>query len=159
MDLTKHPLTDLEQRLVDVGADRGFMLTHLVKYYCELDHPGSHVTIYLDRKRTPRNVIAVVIHPETDVTPLHTVLGLIVKPDLRHGSNMRRFPTRVHTGEKPITYGRLVECADISAFNRLLQTLATDSADSSRRGRPVTPHSLPQKPADQPALQRPHQGW
>lgn len=69
MDLTKYPLTEFEQRLVDGAADRGYEFTHLVKYVCELGHPGSRRTIYLDRTRTSRNVIEVVVHPET-----HSVL-------------------------------------------------------------------------------------
>jgi hypothetical protein len=37
------------------------------------------------------------------------------------------YPSRaqfLNTGSKPITYARLVECADITAFGRLLQVLA-----------------------------------
>jgi hypothetical protein len=138
VDLTMHPLTDLEQRLVEVAADRGFVLTHLVKYYCELHHPASRSTVYLDRKRTPRDVIAVMVHPETDPTPFHTVRGLTVKSDLRHGSNMRRFPLRVHTGERPITYGRQIECADLGAFGHLLLTLVTEGTDGVGRDHPET---------------------
>ncbi|MEU1390666.1 MULTISPECIES: hypothetical protein [unclassified Nonomuraea] len=121
MDLARHPLTDFEQRLVHAADDRGFNLTHLVKYYCELSHPDSDITCYLDRQRIPHNAIAVMIHPETDVIPLHAVHGLTVRSDLRHGSNMRRFPKRLHTGTKPIPYARLIQCADLSAFGRLLQ--------------------------------------
>ena len=122
MDGTKHPLTDMEQRLVHVAEDHGFRLTHQVKYYCELAR--TRVTLYLDRRRTPGNVIAVMVDPDMDTAPLHTVHGLTIASDLRHGSNMRRFPKRLHTGSKPITYARLVECADITAFGRLLQALA-----------------------------------
>ncbi|TMR88696.1 hypothetical protein [Nonomuraea basaltis] len=136
MDLARHPLTDFEQRHVDVADDRGFNLTHLVKYYCELSHPDSHVTCYLDRQRTPHNAIAVMIHPETDVTPLHAVHGLTVQSDLRHGSNMRRFPKRLHTGTEPITYARLIQCADLSAFGRLLHALVADSTLRSRSFQP-----------------------
>jgi hypothetical protein len=123
VDGTKHPLTDVEQRLVHVAEDHGFRLTHQVKYYCELEHAGSRVTLYLDRQRTPRNLIAVMVDPDMDTTPLHTVHGLTIASDLRHGSNMRRFPKRLHTGSRPITYARLVECADITAFGRLLRAL------------------------------------
>ena len=122
MDGTKHRLTDVEQRLVRVAEDHGFRLTHQVKYYCEL--AGSRVTLYLDRRRTPGNVIAIMVDPQMDTAPLHTVHGLTIASGLRHGSNMRRFPKRLHTGSKPITYARLVECADITAFGRLLRALA-----------------------------------
>jgi hypothetical protein len=123
VDGTKHPLTDVEQRLVHVAEDHGFRLVHQVKYYCELEHAGRPVKLYLDRRRTPRNVIAVMVNPDMDVTPLHTVHGLTIASDLRHGSNMRRFPEKLHTGSKPIPYARVVECADITAFGRLLRAL------------------------------------
>jgi hypothetical protein len=123
VDGTKHPLTDVEQRLVHVAEDHGFRLTHQVKYYCELEHAERPVTLYLDRQRTPRNVIAVMVDPDMDTTPLHTVQGLTIASDLRHGSNMRCFPKRLHTGSKPIPYARPVECADITAFGQLLRAL------------------------------------
>ncbi|MEV6864873.1 hypothetical protein AB0M44_28185 [Streptosporangium subroseum] len=128
MDLAKHPLIDLEQRVVGVAADHGFKLTHLVKYRCELEHPESHVVVYLNRQRALSNVIAVAVHPETDLVPLCKVPGLAVEPRLRHGSNLRRFPKRLNTGIEPITYGYSVECADLSAFGRLLHELTTGGA-------------------------------
>jgi hypothetical protein len=126
MDLTRHPLIDFERRLVDVAADRGFGLTHLVKYYCELSHAESHVTAYLHRPRALRNVIGLVVHPETNPASFHGVRGVAVKPDLWHGSNMRRFPKRQNKGVAPITYGHMVECADVGAFQRLLHALGSD---------------------------------
>jgi hypothetical protein len=39
-----------------------------VKYYCELEHAGSPVTLYVDRQRTPRNVIVVMVDPDMDTT-------------------------------------------------------------------------------------------
>ncbi|MBB3725929.1 hypothetical protein [Nonomuraea dietziae] len=122
MDLARHPLLHLEERLVGVAFDHDFALTHVVKYQCELQHPCG-VAVYLDRQRTPLNVIAVMVHPQTDLAPLLAVPGLLVSSGIRHGSNMRRFPKRSHTGAKPITYGYSVECADLGAFGRLLDRL------------------------------------
>lgn len=132
MNLTKHPLSDLEERLVAVAGEHGYQLTHVVKYYCELEHPDHGVAVYLDRQRTPRKVIAVMVHPETTLPSLSAVEGLVVSSGLRHGSNMRRFPKRMHTGKAPITYGYSVEYADLGAFGRLLHRLAGDAAPSSR---------------------------
>ncbi|MEV4290859.1 hypothetical protein AB0K40_35570 [Nonomuraea bangladeshensis] len=54
MNLTKHPLTELEQRLIDAAAGQGYELTHLTKYVCESGHSRSRVTIYFDRERSLR---------------------------------------------------------------------------------------------------------
>lgn len=129
MNLTKHPLTELEQRLVNVAADRGYELTHLLKYVCELGHPRSCVTIYLDRERALRQVINVMVHPETPFGTLEVIeaiQGLSISPDLCHSSNLRRFPKRLNRGRAEISFARSVVCADITAFDRLLLKLATE---------------------------------
>lgn len=83
-------------------------LTHLLKKCCELHHPGGQVTIYLDRSRALRNVIEVVIHPETRAVlleALEAIRGLAVKSGLRHHSNLRQFPKRRNNGVAEITFG------------------------------------------------------
>ncbi|MCC5579035.1 hypothetical protein IMZ11_25755 [Microtetraspora sp. AC03309] len=108
MVVVRHSLSDLESRLVSVAADHGFTLAREpVKYYCELEHPKG-VAVYLNRQRTPLNVIAVMIHPEADLSRLADVMGLAVSSGVRHGSNMRRFPKRIHTGKAPISYAYVV---------------------------------------------------
>ncbi|MGA5757782.1 hypothetical protein [Nonomuraea bangladeshensis] len=129
MNLTKHPLTELEQRLIDVAAGQGYELTHLTKYVGELGDPRSHVTIYLDRERVIRQVIKVMIHPETPAEKLEAIeagQGLSLSPDLSHNSNLRRFPKRLNNGKAEIGFARSVVCADITAFDRLLHTLAAE---------------------------------
>ncbi|MFI7134669.1 hypothetical protein ACIBQ1_54025 [Nonomuraea sp. NPDC050153] len=126
MGLTRYPLTEFEQSLANVAVDRGYESTHLLKYVCELSHPASRVTIYLDRMRALRRVIEVMIHPETAMAVLatiETVHGLSINSALCHNSNLRRFPKRLNKGVKEIAFARSVECADVTAFNRLLQTL------------------------------------
>ncbi|MFI7704109.1 hypothetical protein [Nonomuraea sp. NPDC049480] len=126
MNLIKHPLTELEQRFVNVAADRGFELTHLLVKVCELGHPTSCVTFYLDRERTLRQLIRVRIHPETPFGTLEAIeatQGLSISPDLFHHSNLRRFPKRLNGGKEKIPFARSVICADITAFDRLLQAL------------------------------------
>ncbi|MFI7708196.1 hypothetical protein [Nonomuraea sp. NPDC049480] len=54
---------------------------------------------------------------------LEAIHGLAVKSGLRHHSNLRRFPKRRNNGVAEITFGHPVGCSDISAFERLLQTL------------------------------------
>ncbi|MGN9845087.1 hypothetical protein ACTMTI_43885 [Nonomuraea sp. H19] len=128
MNLTKHPLTEFEQRLVDIADDRGYELTHLVKKVCELSHSRSCVTIYLVRVYTLREVIEVRIHPETPLAVLEAIgaiRGLSVNSEFRYHSNLRRFPRRRNNGVTEIPFARPVGCADITAFDRLLQTLAT----------------------------------
>ncbi|MEV0592994.1 hypothetical protein [Nonomuraea cavernae] len=128
MNLIKHPLTELEQRLIDVAADQGYELTHLTKYVCELGQTRS-VTIYLDRECALRQVVQIMIHPETPSGTLEAIeatQGLSVSPDLSHNSNLRRFPKRLNNGKAEISFARSVACADITAFDRLLQTLATE---------------------------------
>jgi hypothetical protein len=98
-----------------------------VKKVCELGHPTSCVTIYFIRMRTLRQMIEVMIHPETPMAVLkaiEAIHGLSIKSGLRHHSNLRRFPKRHDEGPTEIAFGRSVECADITAFDRLLQTLA-----------------------------------
>jgi hypothetical protein len=50
--------------------------------------------------------------------------------------SMRRFPKRLHTGTEPITYARLIQCADLSAFGRLLNALVTASTPRSLNFQP-----------------------
>jgi hypothetical protein len=69
-------------------------------------------------------VIAVMIHPETDLTRLADLAGVAIPSGFRHGTNMRRFPRRLHSGKQPITYGYSVECDDLGAFGRVLDRLA-----------------------------------
>ncbi|MCF6473873.1 hypothetical protein FAF44_36655 [Nonomuraea sp. MG754425] len=129
MNLTQHPLTDFEQRLVNVAAGREYELTHLLVKVCELRHPTSCVTIYLDRQRNLRQAIRVKIHPETSgemLEAIEGIQGLSIKPDLFHHANMRRFPKRLNGGKEKINFARAVVCADITAFDRLLQTLAVE---------------------------------
>jgi hypothetical protein len=129
MNLNMHPLTELEQRFVNVAADRRYELTHLLVKVCELSHPASSVTIYLDRERDLRRAIRVRIHPETPVETLEAIeaiQGLSISPDLFHHANMRRFPKRLNGGKDKIPFARSVACADITGFDRLLQTLATE---------------------------------
>ncbi|MEV4009824.1 hypothetical protein AB0J35_04940 [Nonomuraea angiospora] len=129
MNLAKHPLTELEQRLIDVASGQGYELTHLLKYVCEIGHPRSCVTIYLDRERAIRQVIKVLIHPETPFGKLEAIeaaQGLSISSDFCHNSNLRRFPKRLNNGKAEIPFARSVECADITAFDRPLQTLATE---------------------------------
>ncbi|GLW98905.1 hypothetical protein [Microtetraspora sp. NBRC 16547] len=123
MVVVRHPLSDLESRLISVAAEHGFTpASEPVKYFCELEHPDG-VTVYLNRPRTLVNVIAVLIHPETDLSRLAGVMGLAVPSGIWHGRNMRRFPKRVHTGKHSISYAHSVECADLGAFGRLLDNL------------------------------------
>ncbi|MEU6718490.1 hypothetical protein ABZ897_44100 [Nonomuraea sp. NPDC046802] len=85
------------------------------------------MTIYLDRERNLRQAIRVKIHPETPFETLEVIeaiQGLSVSPDLFHHDNLRRFPKRLKGGKKKIHFARSVVCADITAFDRLLQTLA-----------------------------------
>ncbi|WP_433518121.1 hypothetical protein ACQP2T_22815 [Nonomuraea sp. CA-143628] len=127
MDLGRFPLAEFEQHLVNVAAGQGYESTHLLKYVGELSHPASHVTIYLDRMRAIRQVIEVMIHPETATAVLgaiEAVHGLNIKSELCHNSNLRRFPKRLNKGAREISFARSVECADVTAFDRLLQTLA-----------------------------------
>ncbi|MFI7134672.1 hypothetical protein ACIBQ1_54040 [Nonomuraea sp. NPDC050153] len=127
MNLTKHPLTEFEQRLVDIAVDRGYELTHLVKKVCELGHPRSCVTIYLVRMHTLREVIETRIHPETPLAVLEAIgaiRGLSVNSEFRYHSNLRRFPRRRNKGVAEIPFARAVGCTDITAFDRLLQMLA-----------------------------------
>lgn len=66
------------------------------------------MTIYLDRSRALRNVIEVVIHPETRAVlleALEAIRGLAVKSGLRHHSNLRQFPKRRNNGVAEITFG------------------------------------------------------
>ncbi|MFI7114605.1 hypothetical protein ACIBK9_50430 [Nonomuraea sp. NPDC050227] len=129
MNLTQRPLTDVEQRLVNVAADRGYELTHLLVKVCELHHPASCVTIYLDRQRDLSQAIRVKIHPETPsemLEAIEAIQGLSIEPNFFHHANMRRFPKRFNGGKRKINFARAVVCADITAFDRLLQTLATE---------------------------------
>ncbi|GAA3222848.1 hypothetical protein [Nonomuraea helvata] len=114
---------------VNVAADREYELTHPLVKICELRHPTSCVTVYLDRERNLRQAIRVKIHPETPVETLEAIeviQGLSINPDLFPHDNMRRFPKRLNGGKKKIHFARSVVCADITAFDRLLQTLATE---------------------------------
>lgn len=127
MDLAKYPLTELEQRLVNIAVEQGYEVTHLLVKVCEFSHPESGVTVYLVRKRDAPQVIEVMIHPQTLVAVLQeieAIQGLSVKSGLLHHSNLRKFPKRLNRGVEEIAFGRSVECADITAFDRLLQTLA-----------------------------------
>ncbi|WP_113704924.1 hypothetical protein [Nonomuraea lactucae] len=127
MNLTKHPLTEFERRLVGIADDRGYELTHLVKKVCELSHSRSCVPIYLVRAYALRQVIEVRIHPETPETVLEAIEaihGLSINSEFRYHSNLRRFPRRRNKGVAEIPFARAVGCADITAFDCLLQTLA-----------------------------------
>ncbi|MBT2232674.1 hypothetical protein [Nonomuraea sp. NEAU-A123] len=123
MGIDRHPLSDLERSLLTVADEYGFRLTHVVKYYCELEQPDRGVVVYLNRQRTPSNAIAVMVHPETDLTRLFDLAGATIPADFRHGTNLRRFPKRLHTGKRPITYGYSIECDDSGVFGRLLDRL------------------------------------
>ncbi|MDA0636170.1 hypothetical protein OUY22_22335 [Nonomuraea sp. MCN248] len=129
MNLNRYSLTELEQRFVNVAADRGYELAKPLVKICELSHPAGSVTIYLDRERSLRRAIRVKIHPETPVETLEAIeaiQGLSISPDLYHHDNMSRFPRRLNGGKEKIHFARVVVCADITAFGRLLQTLAAE---------------------------------
>jgi hypothetical protein len=108
------------------AADQGYEATSLTKYVCELSHPGNRVSIHLDRPRALRQVIKVMIHPETPVAVLEAIeniRGLNISPDLCHNSNLRRFPKKLNKGKGEIPFAHSVACADITALDRLLQAL------------------------------------
>lgn len=124
MASVKHPLSALEGRLVALADGHEYKLARdPVKNYCVLEHVTHGVTVYLNRQRTPRNTIAVFIHPDTDLRRLHGVLGLEI-PDARcHSAGMSRFPRKINDGKGPSTYGYSIVCADLSSFGRLLDSL------------------------------------
>jgi hypothetical protein len=96
---------------------------------CELTHPAGSVTIYLDRERDLRRAIRAKIHPETSgemLEAIEAVQGLSIEPNFFHHADMRRFPKRLNGGKDKINFARAVVCADITAFDRLLQRLATE---------------------------------
>ncbi|MGP3921414.1 hypothetical protein [Nonomuraea sp. 10N515B] len=71
-------------------------------------------------------MIEVRIHPETPVTVLEAIAamhGLSINSEFRFHSNLRRFPRRRNNGVAEIPFARAVGCADITAFDRLLQAL------------------------------------
>ena len=119
----ENPLTELEQRLIAIADDRQFKLVRNppVQYYCEFEHSG--VVVYLDRQRTKRNIIAVFLHPETDLSRLPLDIGLQIPTEFRHADGMTRFPKKINRGKQPSTYGYSVVCGDITAFGRLLDAL------------------------------------
>ncbi|MFF4197836.1 hypothetical protein [Nonomuraea sp. NPDC001831] len=118
----EHPLTDLEQRLLAIANEHGFiLLREPVQYYCELKR--DHVIVYLDRQRSARNVIAVFLHPETDLSRLPAEAGLGIPDAPKHSDGMRHFPKKVNKGKRPSTYGYPITCADLTSFGRLLASL------------------------------------
>ncbi|MER5325484.1 hypothetical protein [Streptosporangium roseum] len=118
----EHPLTGLERRLIAIADQHGFkLLREPVQYYCEFER--NHVIVYLDRQRSGRNVIAVFLHPETDLSRLPSDARLGIPDAPKHSDGMRHFPKKINKGKRPSTYGYPIICADLTAFGRLLASL------------------------------------
>ncbi|WP_062430695.1 hypothetical protein [Herbidospora daliensis] len=117
-----HPPTEFEQRLITIASEHGFDLTRdPVMYYFELERDG--VTVYLDRQRSKRQVIAVFLHPGTAIDRLHAINGLDVPVRTVHAAGMSRFPKKINKGTSPSSYGYSVVCADLTSYGRLFEVL------------------------------------
>jgi hypothetical protein len=121
---SKHPLLPLEEQLIAYAREYNFRLSRPpVKYYCELEHSESGAVIYLDREGTRRRIIAVFIHPDTDLAALPREPGLAIPVKDSHSDGMTRFPKKPKNGIRPSTHGYRIRCADLTAFGRLLGSL------------------------------------
>ncbi|GIH27773.1 hypothetical protein Aph01nite_60830 [Acrocarpospora phusangensis] len=117
-----HPLTELEVRLVALAKEHNFSLNREpVQYYCEFVHGDT--AVYLDRQRTKRDIIAVFLHPETDLDRLPQDAGLGGPGGIRHAEGLRLFPKKFNKGKRPSSYGYPIICPDLTAFGRLLASL------------------------------------
>src|SRR5437868_13601648 len=121
MNSAEHPFSPFEERLVALAKEHGFEIARKpVKYYCMFKHRDQGVIVYLDRQRTPRNVIAVFLHPDTDPERLRNASGHRVDEGLRHSDGMTAFPKKINKGVRPSTYGYSVVSPELTAFGRLL---------------------------------------
>ncbi|WP_344858587.1 hypothetical protein [Planomonospora alba] len=111
---------DLEESLVALAGEAGFRPSHTTRSELELVHPGRRLVIYINRKRLRRKTMAVIVPPWSELDGLCAVPGVNFRGGFFHSSNMRTFPRHVHGGREEIPYGYSMECADQTAFSRLL---------------------------------------
>ena len=108
-EFTKKVIKQIEQS--------GYVLVRESKYLAEFCAAGQ--TVYLLKARTRINNICLMVHPNLIRGDLVDLLAEIsVSTGHRHHSSMSKFPSKLHNGKQPITYGWLVSIgglADVSA--------------------------------------------
>src|SRR5437868_2439902 len=124
MNSAEHPFSPFEERLVALAKEHGFEVARKpVQYNCMFKHRDQGVIVYLNRQRTPRNVIAVFVHPDTDPEKLRNTSGHWIVEGLCHKAGLSAFPRKINKGVRPSPYGYSVVSPDLTAFVRLLDQL------------------------------------
>ncbi|CAI8805087.1 DUF2088 domain-containing protein [Pseudomonas sp. IT-194MI4] len=118
------PCDELTEKVIKRIAQSGYVLVRESKYLAEFC--AACQTVYLLKAKTSKNNISLMVHPKLLRDDLVNLLAdSTVSTDHRHHSSMSKFPSKLHTGKQPITYGWLLSVpghAEVGALmNRLLE--------------------------------------
>lgn len=125
------PTDPFVAKVIEMVTAIGFTLVRQSQYLAEFVAAGQ--AIYLLKKGTALDSIRIMVHPglaRDDV--VHLAGEGSVSTDYRHHSSMSKFPSRIHTGKAPITYGWLISADGLeqarTTLEGLLQLLANKPA-------------------------------
>jgi hypothetical protein len=105
----------------------GFVRMSSTKKVIEYESRSNDRVIYLRLEQGFRNYINLIVHPYLDTLALVGIEGVEVNPrkSLRHSSNMKRFPKRLHGGKDPIPYGQSLHVHSGHALAEVCKTFHT----------------------------------
>ncbi|VVN73277.1 hypothetical protein [Pseudomonas fluorescens] len=116
------PGDEFSEKVIEQLAQSGYLLVRESKYLAEFCAAGQ--TVYLLKAQTTINHIPLMVHPKLVRDDLVNLLrDSSVSTEYRHHSSMSKFPSKLHTGKRPITYGWLVSAVGLAEAGAVVEGL------------------------------------
>ncbi len=116
------PCDDFTDKVIKQIEQSGYVLVKQSKYLAEFCAAGQ--TVYLLKAKTRVDHIGFMVHPNLSRADLVELLAEgSVSTDHRYHSSMSKFPSKLHTGKLPITYGWRVSMGGLANVSAALEGL------------------------------------
>lgn len=95
---------------------------HEIDKVVEYSSPRLKRLVYLRKDYAKRGSMRIVMDPSIEIGHLFS-LGDVVRPrnEFQYGTNLRRFPKRLHKGKEEIHYGKAVDLRTLDGLKRALE--------------------------------------